>query len=301
MVIKMSFVFALLTLLLWASADLFYKKGNNIAEKDSHLKTGMIVGFIMGMHMVIYCLINKSNIVFIDIIKYLPVSFCYLLSMVIGYKGLKYLKVSIISPIENSSGFITSILLLLIFKLSLTKIEIIGLIFLFLGVIGLSINEIIQDKENRHDLIKGITLQAIIFPLFYALFDGLGTFLDAVYLDELNLISSDMALISYEFTFFVYAVIIFIILKKRNNKEKMFIGQKDKFMAGLFETLGQFTYVYAISENSVITVPVIACYSGLSVLLASIFLKEKLKIWDYLFIAIIIVGVFLLGMGDVNE
>ena len=40
----MWFIYALITLLFWALADLFYKKGANENDKYSHLKTGIMVG-----------------------------------------------------------------------------------------------------------------------------------------------------------------------------------------------------------------------------------------------------------------
>ena len=47
--------------------------------------TGIMVGLVMGIHATIYLIITKVNIQFFDIIKYLPVSLCYILSMIIGY------------------------------------------------------------------------------------------------------------------------------------------------------------------------------------------------------------------------
>lgn len=43
----------------------------------------------MGLHAALYWLIKDVDVHFLDIIKYLPVSLCYILSMIIGYKGLK--------------------------------------------------------------------------------------------------------------------------------------------------------------------------------------------------------------------
>ena len=108
-------IMALLTLFLWGIADLFYKKGNQKEEKYSHLKTGMLVGFVMGIHAIIYMIVKHVSFDFIAMLKYLPVSLCYIISMIIGYKGLKYINLSISSPIQNSSGIITSILLCIIF------------------------------------------------------------------------------------------------------------------------------------------------------------------------------------------
>ena len=105
-----------LTFFSWGIADLFYKIGNKGDNKYNHLKTGIIVGLVMGLHATIYLFINRVDIHLMDLIKYLPVSLCYILSMVIGYKGLRYLELSICSPIQNTSGVITALLLLVIFK-----------------------------------------------------------------------------------------------------------------------------------------------------------------------------------------
>ena len=292
------FILAILTLLFWAFADLFYKKGNDNDDKYSHLKTGMTVGFVMGIHATLFLLFNKTPISINDLILYLPVSFCYITSMVIGYKGLKYIELSLSSPIQNSSGAITALLLFLIFKIKLSGLEIAGVITLFIGVLVLSLLEIYYDKDNRHALIKSLTIQAVFFPIIYALFDGLGTFLDSVYLDQLKIISSDTALIAYEYSFLIYAVVIYLYLKFKHHETKILSGTRNEWIAAILETLGQFTYVYAIADNSVITIPVIACYSSVSVLLAHFFLKEKLTVYQHMAIIIIIIGIGLLAVAE---
>lgn len=292
------FLLAIITLLFWAFADLFYKKGNDNDDKNSHLKTGMTVGFIMGIHATLFLIFTKTPISLNDIIIYLPVSLCYITSMVIGYKGLKYIELSLSSPIQNSSGAITALLLFLIFKISLSPLEIVGVITLFIGVLSLSLLEIYYDKENRHALIKNLTIQAIFFPIIYALFDGLGTFLDSVYLDQMNIISSDTALVAYEYSFLIYAVIVYLYLRYRKHEKKILNNTKNEWIAAVLETLGQFTYVYAIADNSIITIPVIACYSSVSVLLAHIFLKEKLTIYQHIAIIIIMTGIAVLAIAE---
>ena len=285
-------VMAIVTLLLWGIADLFYKKGNAEKEKYSHIKTGMIVGFVMGIHAIIYMIVKGISLNLIDMLKYLPVSLCYIISMIIGYKGLKYINLSVSSPIQNSSGIITSILLCIIFKVSLSLYEIIGLVLMTIGVWILSY---IENKGNKKIVLKQIGLTAIIFPILYLIIDGAGTFLDAVYLDHLELISEDMALISYEFTFLIYGIMIFIYLKLKKEKINI-LSDKDKVFAAIFETLGQFTYVFAISSHSVISAPIVGCYCAFSVLLSRIILKEKLNKWQYLALLLILSGIILLAV-----
>ena len=51
--------------------------------------------------------------------------------------------------------------------------------------------------------------------------------MDAIYLDKLELISEDAALIAYEYTFFIYGIILFIYLKlfkKEKLKAKEYVA-----------------------------------------------------------------------------
>ena len=100
----------LLTFLFWGIADLFYKLGNQGEGNKNHLKTGIMVGLVMGIHATYLICFKNINVTLIEVLKYLPVSLCYIASMVIGYKGLKYLELSISSPIQNTSGVIVALL-----------------------------------------------------------------------------------------------------------------------------------------------------------------------------------------------
>lgn len=294
----MWFIYAVITLLFWAFADLFYKKGARENDKYSHLKTGIMVGFVMGIYATIYILVKDVNFKLMDIIKYLPVSFFYIASMIIGYKGLRYLELSISSPIQNCSGVITSLLLLLIFKEALGILDIIGIIIIFIGVIVLSIVEKNSKEVKKIDAKKIVGIVALIFPFLYCMLDGMGTFLDAIYLDKLELISEDAGLIAYEYTFFIYGLILFIYLKFIKKEKIIIKEEKDKIGASIFETIGQFFYVFAVSSNSTLSIPIIASYSIVSILLARIFLKEKLKKNEYIAIFIVLLGILILGISE---
>lgn len=290
-------IYCILSFICWGVADLFYKMGNN-DEKDkySHYKTGAIVGLVMGLHAFIYMLVNHLNVDFMDILKYLPISFCYIASMVIGYKGLKYIELSIASPIQNTSGVITSILLILFFKEKYDLPAYIGILLVFIGIVIISIKEY---KENRNfDLKiykKNIKLLAIILPLLYCVLDGLGTFLDGIYLDKMELISEDSALLSYEFTFMIYGLFSLIYLKHKKETLK-FSKDHNKLIAAILETAGQFFYVFAMANDSVIGATIIGSYFVLSLLLSSIFLKERLNKIKYIGIFIVAIGIITLSI-----
>lgn len=294
----MWFIYSVITLLLWAFADLFYKKGAKEDDKYSHLKTGIMVGFVMGIYATIYIIVKGINFNFLDIIKYLPVSLFYIASMIIGYKGLRYLELSISSPIQNCSGVITALLLLIIFKETLGMLDVIGIITIAIGVIILSIIEKNNKYVRKIDSKKIVGIVALLFPIAYCILDGMGTFLDAVYLDKLELITEDAALIAYEYTFFIYGLILFIYLKFIKKEKFTLKNEKDRLGASIFETIGQFFYVFAVSSNSTLSIPIIASYSIVSILLARIFLKEKLKKNEYIAIFIVLLGIVILGISE---
>ncbi|MDN4068986.1 DMT family transporter [Paenibacillus vini] len=300
----MWFLFALLTALAWGGADLFYKKGSDSRDRFSHIKIVIMVGLVMGIHATGYMLFKGITLDPADLLRYLPVSVLYILSMTIGYIGLRYLELSIASPVQNSSGAVTTILLFLFFTHSLNTLEVTGIVIITLGVIGLAVLEkraeqiALQASSTKIDPKYQIGTMAILFPILYCLIDGLGTFADGIYLDELSLISEDAALLSYEFTFFACAVLAFIYLRFVKKQRFNLFQERVKGYAAVFETIGQFFYVFAMSSNAIIAAPLIASYSIFSVILSRIFLKERLNKAQYAVVIAVIIGIALLGIAD---
>lgn len=300
----MWFLFALLTSLAWGSADLFYKKGSDSEDPFSHLKIVVMVGLVMGIHGTAYLLIEGLSFNPIDMIRYLPVSALYILSMAIGYFGLRYIELSIASPVQNSSGAVTAILLYLFFPHDLGWMDIAGVAIITFGVVGLAI---LEKQEERMALKSGtehlntkyqIGVMAITFPLLYCLLDGLGTFADGIYLDELKLIGEDAALLAYEFTFFLCAAVVYIYLVTVKKQRFNFWAERVKGVAAIFETTGQFFYVFAMASNAIVAAPLIASYSVFSVILSRLFLKERLSRLQYAVIVLVLAGIALLGLAD---
>lgn len=300
----MWFVFALLTAFAWGGADLFYKKGSDSTDRYSHIKIVIMVGLVMGIHAVGYLLIQGIAFDPFDMLRYLPVSALYILSMTIGYIGLRYLELSIASPVQNSSGAVTSVLLFIFFTHTLSALEVLGITVITAGVVAIAILEkraeraALQSDSAKVDPKYQIGVIAILFPILYCIIDGLGTFADGIYLDEMRLISEDSALLAYEFTFFICAVIGYIYLRLLKKQPFNLFTERVKGYAAIFETVGQFFYVFAMSSNAIIAAPLIASYSIFSVILSRIFLKEKLNKAQYAVIVGVIVGIALLGIAD---
>ena len=300
----MWFIFGVLSALSWGGADLFYKKGSDSDDPLSHWKIVVMVGLVMGTHAFSYMLLKGIQFDPFDMIRYLPVSSMYILSMTIGYVGLRYLELSIASPVQNSSGAITAILLAIFFQQNLNILDITGIVLVSIGVISLGVFERKEQVEalrsNREDIPKKYQLSvlAITFPLLYAFFDSLGTFFDGIYLDEMELISEDAALLAYEFTFLIVGIIAYIYIKWIKKEEFSILRQKNRGTAAILETTGQFFYVYAMAGKAIITAPLVASYSIFSVILSRIFLKERLTNGQYMVIGLVMLGIILLGISD---
>ncbi|HZW67095.1 MAG TPA: EamA family transporter [Pseudogracilibacillus sp.] len=295
---------ALLAASAWGAANLFYKKGSAPTDKYSHLKIVTMVGFVMGAHAIVYLIIKDFNYDPFDMIRYLPVSALYIISMTVGYIGLRYIELSIAAPVQNSAGAVSAILLFIFFPREMHYVDILAVIIITFGVIGLAlIEKRIEDDLRRleNDYIDPkyqLGVMAITFPILYAIIDGLGTFADGIYLDELELISEDAALLSYEFTFFIVAVIAFIYVRFIKKEAFFIFKERDRAYAAILETTGQFFYVFAMAGNAIIAAPLIAAHGIFSVILSRIFLKEVMSRGQYVMIAIVMLGIILLGISE---
>lgn len=295
----MWFIFALIALLSWGTADLFYKMGTDPKDKLSHYKIVIMVGLVMGTHAFLYILYNLSNgIIYnpVNIIKYLPVSSMYILSMTIGYIGLRYLELSIVSPLSNSSGAVAAVLTFIFLGQTMGKLQFFAVTIITIGIILLGKLEKKDEKKEKDKVEKKhiISFTAIMIPVLYAIIDGIGTFLDGFYLDKI--LSEAEANISYGLTFLIVGILSFIYVKYIKKEKLTFSGEKVKLTAAGFETFGQFFYIFAMAENSIVTAPLIASYSIVSIILSRIFLKEKLTRNQYMVIGIIMLGIFILGI-----
>lgn len=301
----MWFVFSILAALSWGGANLFYKKGTDSNDPHSHLKIVIMVGLAMGVHAILYLLIKDISFDPFDIVRYFPVSAMYILSMTIGFVGLRYIELSIAAPVQNSSGAVTAILLFIFFPRELSFITVAGVLIITVGVFGLAILEKKADdlalKASNIIIEKKyqISFLAITFPILYALIDGLGSFADGIYLDELQLIGEDAALLAYEFTFLISAILAYLYLLLIKKERVAIFKEKDKGYAAILETIGQFFYVFAMAANAMIAAPLIAAHGIFSVLLSRIFLNEILNMKQYAFIALVMVGIVLLGITGV--
>ena len=295
--------FTLITTLLWGIAELFYKKGSHEDQKYDHLRVCVLVGAVMGIHAVFTLM--TSDIVYDprNLIAYLPVSLCYILSMACSYFGIRFIEESLADPIENTAGAMCSLMCVIFLGDKIAPIVWAAIVIIVIGIIGVSRTERSAEVNRSQKLGKRLAMVAFAMPFCYAVIDALGSFLDIFFLEmetsPLVGITADnielVANVSYELTFAIVGLILFIFMKYKRVKFEL-PKQKDKAIAAVCETAGQLTYVYAMSGNGAIAAPILSSVCVVSLILSRIFLKEKLTKKQYIFIGIIIVGILMLAV-----
>lgn len=298
------FWLSIIALLCWSGSDFFSKIGcRDASDKYSQNKMVTAVGVIMGIHAAFEIFVGGVEISWQVIWTYLPVSLLYIGSMTLGYVGLRYIELSISSPICNASGALVAIIAIV--SGTAEKMAAAQYIAIFLacaGVIGLGFVEANEDDELRAARQEASNYKyakswlALALPIAYCILDAAGTFADDLVLETLN---EDSANVAYELTFLVAGIVSFIytvVIKKQKLLPK---AEGPKYVGAAFETAGQLAYIYALaSGESALAAPIIASYCMVSVLWSRLFLKEKLSWKHYTCILVTFAGILIMGIYD---
>ena len=302
----MWFWLSLIALLCWSGSDLFSKIGcRDEDDRLNHLKMVMAVGVVMGLHAAFEIFVGGTEISFFIILTYLPVSLLYIGSMTLGYLGLRYIELSVSSPICNSSGALVAVMTLVFLGgEDYSPLAIFAVLLVCVGAIGLGVVDATEDPELRAarqaegNRKYAKSFLALALPVAYCLLDAAGTFADNRVLETLDEGSANVA---YELTFLFAAVVcfVYVVLIRRDR----LIPKKEapKYLGAVCETAGQFAYIYAIAdtEHLAMSAPIISSYCAASVLWSRLFLKEKLSWKHYAMIALVVVGIAIMGVFDV--
>ena len=325
----MWFWLSLIALLCWSGSDLFSKIGCRDADdKLAHLKMVIAVGVVMGLHAAYEIFIGGVSISWHVIWTYLPVSLLYIVSMALGYIGLRYIELSISSPICNASGAVVAVLYLCFGGLDedltggMRIMALAAVALVCLGVIGLGVVESREDDELRRARQAASNYRyakswlALALPVAYCLLDAAGTFADNRVIETLTAQAFDSgrfatldectkqvaasANCDYELPFLFAAVVCFVYVVLIRRDRLIPKREAPKYLGAVCETAGQFAYIYAIAdtEHLAMSAPIISSYCAASVLWSRLFLKEKLSWKHYAMIALVVVGIAIMGVFD---
>ena len=237
--------------------------------------------------------------------------------MVCSFFGVRFIEESLSDPIENSSCAIVAILCAIFLHETYSVPAIVSIAIIVIGLIAVSFFDRKGTNARFSKYGKKLAIIAIAMPFCYMLLDAAGTFLDIFYTDSIETtilvgVTEDnlehTANCAYELTFFLFSIGVYIFLKIKkvkffdlgeNSQEnkgffRKILDQKWKILAAIFETIGQATYLFALSEGGGIAAVILGAGTVItSLILSRIFLKEKLTWAQYIFVGLIMTGIIM--------
>ena len=305
--------------ILWGATDILLKKSLQCSDSLSHFKTFVWIGLIAALSCVVAALCSNTLLdsirMLADNLYLIPVTVFYVVAMFFGLLGAKHLDASVVSPLENIDGAITAIILYMFFFLtgrshvtdSIGIMDIIGTVAITMGVIFLGIQEHklskqemnLEEDKKKHRL----GALALIFPIIYNLVDAVSMVAVGITVsEETEVAIPDIDFFIFESLGFLVVAIcmwLYMLIAKKYKYNPFKKKELVRCGAATSETLGTMTYIFAVAGNPILTAPITSSYCLVTVVLARIFLKERLTKKQYLSVAFVIVGIVLLGISEI--
>ena len=289
----MGIISGLFSMFGWGVADFLAAKAS---RKIGYILTLFWMQTIGLLVAIIYFLAKFQSFNMGGIIKFLPtfiiIGFLQIVGYLAFYRGLEKGQVSLVSPIGASWAIITVILSVIFFKEPLLKNQIVSIILIILGIILVSTNFQEPLKIRRLKTFSGIsgTKEGLI-----AMF-GWGI--------SLFLIVPAVKTLGWFLPIFLFRVFMilflgsFIFFSKRSFK----ISPRLPLLVilvpiGFLDIGAFFVYSFGVSRAySSIVAPIAAAFPLITILLAKIFLKEKIVLNQIFGIAAILCGLILISI-----
>ena len=306
-------------IILWGITDILYKKSSDYNDPLSQYKAFVWIGMVMGLAGAIMAICSdtlRDSIMMVkDNLYLIPLCIFYALALFFGLLGAKHLDASVVSPLENIDGAITAIILYMFFFLtgrshvidSIGIMDIIGTVAITTGVIFLGIQEHklskqemnLEEDKKKHRL----GALALIFPIIYNLVDAVSMVAVGITVsEETEVAIPDIDFFIFESLGFLVVAIcmwLYMLIAKKYKYNPFKKKELVRCGAATSETLGTMTYIFAVAGNPILTAPITSSYCLVTVVLARIFLKERLTKKQYLSVAFVIVGIVLLGISEI--
>lgn len=286
-------LFSVLTVLLWGTSDVIFKSVSNAGGADE-FKLLAMNGTVYGLCCLVYWAI-VGGFEWSSLFKYFPIAALYITSMLFYYKMLPHIKISLASPIANSSCVLTTLLCVFVLGQSVDALQAVGILLIVAAILVLSFDKSEQSADaGVRDYLVGIG-----FAMAYFVLDGTASFLDDYMLDET--LSANDVIIAYGIWYLMVGLVALVVAARRNGGGRRldfgFVRDGKTLLGCLIETGGQFTYVFAYAYgDAAIASPFIASFAMVSVILSRVFLKEKLGAKQYILVAMMLAGMFILGI-----
>ena len=313
------FLLTLSCIILWGITDILLKKSLDYSDSLSQYKTFIWIGLVAALSGTIAAVCSDTLLdsirMLADNLYLVPVTLFYVIAMFFGLLGAKHLDASVVSPLENIDGAVTAIILYMFFAFtgrshvtdSIGIVEIIGMATIAMGVILLGIQEQklskqeinLEEDKKKHRL----GALALLFPIAYNLADAASMVATGIAVSgEAEVEIPEIDFFFFEcFGFLVISIFVwlYMLIAKKHVYNPFKKTELPRLGAATCETLGTFTFVFAVGINPILTAPITSSYCFVTIILARIFLKERLTKKQYLSLAFVVIGIALLGISEI--
>ena len=306
-------------IVLWGVTDILYKKSSDQNDPLSHYKTFVWIGIVMapaGIFMALCSDTLQDSIVMVkDNLYLVPLCIFYAVALFFGLLGKKHLDASVVSPLENIDGAMAAIILYFFFLFTdhshvtggIGAMEMVATAAIVMGVVLLGIQEhklskqeISLDKAKRKHRLGAV---ALIFPIIYNLVDAVSMVAVGITVsEETDVAIPDIDFFIFEATGFALVAVFMWLHMRLVRKYRYNPFKKTEIVrccAATGETFGTMTYVFAVGSNPILTAPITSSYCLVTIVLARIFLKERLTRKQYLSLVFLVVGIALLAISEI--
>lgn len=308
-------------IILWGITDILLKKSLDYSDSLSQYKTFVWIGIVMAPAGVIMAICSDTLLDSIMMVKdnlyLIPLCVFYAIALFFGLLGAKHLDASVVSPLENIDGAMAAIILYFFFLFTgrshitdkIDLVQLVGTVAIVVGVVLLGIQEQSLSKQETHlsenKKRHRLGALALIFPIVYNLVDAVSMVAVGITVSE----ETDVAIPDIDFFIFeslgfvVVAICVWfymlIIKKYKYNPFK-----KEELVrcgAATGETFGTMAFTFAVGISPILTAPITSSYCLVTIVLARIFLKERLTKKQYLSLAFLVAGIALLGVSEIFD
>ena len=312
-------ILTLSCIVFWGVTDILLKKSLDSSDPLSQYKTFIWIGIVSAPVCVVMAVCSDTLLDSVRIVAnnpyIIPINIFYVVAMYFGLLGAKHLDASVVSPLENIDGAMTAIILYFFFLLtgkshvteSIGIVDIIGTVMITFGVILLGIQE---QKLSKQENISGkekkkhrLGALALLFPLVYNLADAVSMVATGIMVSgETEYSIPDIDYIFFEsLAFFIFTVFVWLYLLIFKKYVYNPFKRKERYSCGaaICETLGTTAFTFAVAISPVLTSPITASYCLVTIILARLFLKERLTKKQYLSLVVLVSGIALLGVSEI--
>ena len=306
-------------IILWGSTDILLKKSSDYSDPLSQFKTFIWIGLVAALSGAIAAFssdtLSDSIKMVADNLYLIPLCVFYVIALFFGLLGTKHLEASVVSPLENIDGAIAAIILYIFFLFTdsshltdkIGVVDIIGTAAIVAGVVLLGIQEqklskqeICLDENKKKHRLGAL---ALIFPIVYNLVDAASMVAMGVTVSgETEVSIPDIDFFFFEcvgFTAGAIFVWLYLLIAKKYVYNPFKKTELSRCGAGVSDTLGTMAFTFAVGLNPILTAPITSSYCLVTIVLARIFLKERLTRKQYLSLALLVVGIALLGVSEI--